>query len=105
MSAPAILGYTLAGAILTNGVPHFVKGITGQRHITLIERSSSAPFNAVYGAANFAIGYALLRLLDENCGDVDPTIKQLAVALGGVAMAATLGAFFSRPDAKFPWQE
>ena len=97
------LGYAAAGALLTNGVPHFVKGITGQRHMTLLQRSSSAPFNAVYGGVSFALGYTLLRRLAAN-DEGDATSRHLAMWLGGVALAASLGAFWSNPDAKLPWQ-
>lgn len=69
--------YFLTGLILANGMPHFVKGITGERHHTPLRRDSSAMLNAVWGTANLfiagwlwlyaslmpqALGYALVAL-------------------------------------------
>jgi hypothetical protein len=55
----------LAGAILVNGVPHFVNGMLGNPFPTLfadppLAGLSRAVVNAVWGLVNFAGGYALL---------------------------------------------
>lgn len=50
----------LAGLIGANGVPHFVKGITGQRHMTPFGRPSGAVVNVVWGWLNFAAAFGLL---------------------------------------------
>ena len=55
----------LAGAILVNGVPHFVNGMLGNPFPTPfadppLAGLSPAVVNAVWGLANFAGGYALL---------------------------------------------
>ena len=55
----------LAGAILVNGVPHFVNGMLGNEFPTPfadppLTGLSPAGVNAVWGLANFAGGYALL---------------------------------------------
>jgi hypothetical protein len=34
-------------------VPHFVKGVTGERHMTPFGKPSSAPVNVLWGGANF----------------------------------------------------
>ena len=105
MSGATFLGYLLSGVLLVNGVPHFVKGITGQRHMTLFERSSSAPFNVVYGTTNFAMGYALLRRTTACDEGGDPTPRALALGLGGLLIGVTLAAFWSDPNAKLPWHD
>lgn len=38
---------------MANGVPHFVKGVTGESHATPFRRPSSALLNVVWGTANF----------------------------------------------------
>ena len=55
----------LAGAILVNGVPHFVNGMLGNEFPTPfadppLTGLSPAVVNAVWGLANFAGSYALL---------------------------------------------
>jgi uncharacterized membrane protein len=50
----------LAGLIGANGVPNFVKGITGQRHQTPLGQSSSAVVNVIWGWINFFIAGLLL---------------------------------------------
>lgn len=105
MSGSTFLGYLLAGGFLTNGVPHFVKGITGQRHMTLLQRSSPAPFNVLYGATNFAIGYALLQRTASRDASPALTPRVLAMSLGGLLIAVLLAAFWSDPNARFPWQD
>jgi hypothetical protein len=50
----------LAGIIGANGVPHFIKGITGQKHQTPFGRPSSAIVNVVWGWVNFVVAALLL---------------------------------------------
>jgi hypothetical protein len=45
----------LAGLFGANGVPHFVKGITGQKHQTPFAKPSSAVVNVAWGWLNFAL--------------------------------------------------
>jgi hypothetical protein len=42
-----------AGMVGANGVPHFVKGVIGQRHQTPFGKPSSAVINVLWGALNF----------------------------------------------------
>lgn len=51
-----LVGYiviTMAGVIGANGVPHFVKGMTGAKHMTPFGKPSSAVVNVAWGALNF----------------------------------------------------
>ena len=51
----------LAGMLLANGTPHFVKGITGEQHQTPFGRPSSAVVNVAWGWANFIVAALLLH--------------------------------------------
>jgi hypothetical protein len=51
----------LAGVFGANGVPHFVKGITGQKHQTPFGKGSSAVLNVAWGWLNFVIAILLLH--------------------------------------------
>lgn len=60
------LSCVAAGLFLTNGIPHFVKGICGDRFPTPFAKPpgkglSSAPLNVAWGLFNFLLG-ALLAL-------------------------------------------
>lgn len=50
----------LAGVLGANGVPHFVKGVTGEKHMTPFGRPSSALVNVVWGWVNFVVAALLL---------------------------------------------
>lgn len=52
----------LAGLLLANGVPHFVAGISGKKHMTPFGRPSSATVNVIWGWLNLVIGMLLLHL-------------------------------------------
>lgn len=56
--------YFLAGAFLSNGIPHFVSGVMGRPFQTPFAKPpgkglSSSTTNVVWGFFNFAVGYAL----------------------------------------------
>ena len=51
----------LAGLFAANGVPHFVKGITGNRFQTPFGRQSSALVNVAWGWASFVLAGILLH--------------------------------------------
>jgi hypothetical protein len=43
----------LAGMFASNGVPHFIKGVMGQKHQTPFGKPSSATVNVLWGWINF----------------------------------------------------
>lgn len=51
----------LAGLLAANGVPNFVKGITGAQHQTPFGQPSSAIVNVAWGWANFVVAAVLLH--------------------------------------------
>ncbi len=94
----------LAGLFLTNGVPHFVLGSAGQKHMTPFAKDSTALINVVWGFVNFALGLLFMNLtgvkldgfiLFDNLG--------LAFWVGSLFMALNNAFLFSKPNARFPW--
>jgi hypothetical protein len=51
----------LAGLFGANGIPHFVKGVTGQKHQTPFGKPSSAVVNVAWGWFNFVVAALLWR--------------------------------------------
>ncbi len=50
----------LAGILGANGLPSFVKGISGEKHQTPFGRPSSAAVNVIWGWLNFVVAALLL---------------------------------------------
>lgn len=95
-----LIGAFVTGAILINGVPHFVQGICGKRHMTPFARESHPVVNVIWGSINFALaGYLKYRLdLHAAAGDL-----KLAMLAGGFLTAVGLAWFWSHPNARLPW--
>lgn len=89
-----------AGMFLANAVPHFVKGVSGDRFPSPFSRPagkalSSPLVNALWGLLNFAVGYVLFR-----AGRVSSqSVVVLAVFLAGVTiMSVMLSVNFAKKD-------
>ena len=89
-----------AGMFLANAVPHFVKGVSGDRFPSPFSRpagkSLSSPLvNALWGLLNFVAGYVLFR-----AGRVSSqSAVVLAVFLAGVTiMSVMLSINFAKKD-------
>ena len=80
-----------AGMFLANVVPHFVKGICGDRFPTPFAkppgRGLSSPLvNVLWSLLNLAVGYVLVRV-GRLAGGGDPAF---AACLAGVAALSTI---------------
>lgn len=76
-----------AGVFLTNVVPHFVHGVSGDRFPTPFAHPpgkglSSATVNMVWALLNLLVGYVLFRVGNVSAGD------DLALAVFFVGIAA-----------------
>jgi hypothetical protein len=96
----------IAGALMANGIPHFIKGIMGQTHMTPFKRVSSAELNVVYGAINFAVGLLLLNLRLAGPGGAIPLgLDRWVFLVGALLMALADANLFSKPNARLPWHK
>ena len=83
-----------AGALLANGVPHFVHGISGDRFPTPFAKPpgrglSSPTVNVVWACINLVLGYVLIRagkVSSENYGT-------LIALLAGIVFISTAMSF------------
>jgi hypothetical protein len=80
-----------SGAFLTNGVPHFVNGISGDAFPTPFAsppgKGLSSPLtNVLWALLNFVVGYALLKLSRTT----QPNQKALLAVFAGVVCISIL---------------
>lgn len=99
----ASLLWFFIGVFATNGVPHFVKGITGERFYTLFARDTSAVGNVLWGMANFLFAALLWRCIFGGRPPLSGA-AWCALLLGGALTALGLAHYFSHPELRLPWQ-
>lgn len=106
MNTYNMLQALFAGMFFANGVPHLVKGITGETHMTPFKRVSSPSLNVVWGFVNFVLGFLILGM-NSVTGVVNiPTGTNLwAFVAGAFVLAMTAAWLFSRPNARLPWHK
>ncbi len=95
----AYLAYLFAGALLANGVPHFVEGIAGRRFQSPFASppgvgESSPVINVIWGLANFAAGYALIAGVGDFAFGL--TRSALMVFAGALIAAPLLAVYFGK---------
>lgn len=83
----------LAGVIGANGLPSFVKGISGKKHQTPFGHPSSAVVNVVWGWLNFAVAALLIYY-----GHVHQHLLRAfaCVAVGALIMSVLLAYIWSK---------
>jgi hypothetical protein len=99
MAWHAYLAYFAAGALLANGVPHFVNGISGKRFQSPFASrpgvGESPPLvNVIWGLANFAGGFAVIFGVGYFRFGLNR--KALMVGLGALAVSVLLSIHFGR---------
>lgn len=96
----------LAGMFLANSIPHLVKGIAGQSHMTPFKRVSPAWFNIIWSFINIYFGLLFLQMSGGHFGDISKLDSFAWSFLGGALFMALADAWlFSKPNARFPWQK
>lgn len=85
----AYILYFLAGLMLANGVPYFVKGISGERNRIPLRRENGPMLGVVWGTANlFIAGWLWLyaSLLPQALGFALVALF-LGILVGGITLA------------------
>ncbi len=79
--------FFLFGFFAANGVPHFVKGITGEKHMTPFGKPSSAQVNVLWGTANFYVAFWMAYW----AGDFDYSVLSASLlVVAGVLLAGSI---------------
>ncbi len=106
-----LIYYFFSGLFTFNSIPHLVKGITGQTHMTPFKRISSPYLNIVWGFVNIIIGSLFLGLANQTSYLVSPFgsnitgINLLVFLAGGILISFMDAQLFSKPNARLPWQK
>lgn len=96
----------LAGMFLANGIPHLVKGIAGQSHMTPFKRVSPAWLNVVWAFVNAYLGLLFLQMSGGNFNDIAKLDSfSWSFLVGALFMALSDAWLFSKPNAKLPWHK
>jgi hypothetical protein len=95
----AYLAYFAAGALLANGVPHFVNGISGKRFQSPFAwppgvGESSPLVNVIWGLANFTAGFALIFGVGYFRFGLNR--EAMIVGLGALSISVILAVHFGR---------
>jgi hypothetical protein len=95
----------VAGLFLTNGVPHFVQGVSGHSFQSPFASppgvgESSPLSNALWGFANLAVGFILLWFFRPQGSTA--LLGWILVGLGALLAAAGLSIHFGRVRSKTP---
>jgi hypothetical protein len=93
------LAYFAAGLLLTNGVPHFINGISGRNFQSPFASppgvGESAPLvNVIWGLVNIVLGYMLVTGVGDYASGL--TLDALMLGLGSTLMALILSWYFGR---------
>lgn len=56
----------LASVFGTNALPHLVKGLTGQPHMTPFQKPSGAVINVLWGTLNLAVAVGMFHLATDE---------------------------------------
>jgi hypothetical protein len=84
----------LAGIIGANGVPHFVRGISGKKYQTPFGKNSSAIVNVTWGWVNFVVA----GMLVYSSGFHAHILRAFAlIALGALVTGVISAAAMSQP--------
>jgi hypothetical protein len=93
------LAYFSSGLLITNGIPHFVNGISGRKFQSPFASppgvgESSPQINVIWGMVNFILGYLLLAGIGDFT--IGITVDVLLFGAGSVLMAVILSWHFGR---------
>lgn len=93
------LSYLVGGAVLANGVPHFVSGVMGRPFQSPFARPpgeglSSSTVNVAWGFTNFVIAYLLIGRVGSF--DIRAADQAGAAGLGLLAMGLLAARLFGR---------
>ena len=107
----SMVWYFLGGLFAFNAIPHLVKGIAGQTHMTPFKRVSSPILNVIWAFINLLIAGWILGVASGNGGLVLPWAVSVsgtdmwAFIVGGLFISLADANLFGKPNARLPWHK
>ncbi len=91
--------FFLAAFFAANTVPHYVKGVTGEKHMTPFAKPSSASVNILWGSFNLFAAFWLFHWALQKDYDFGPMV--LAIVAGVLVLGLVLAKIWENdPKAK-----
>ena len=97
-----VIIFLAIGLFTFNSLPHLVKGITGQDHMTPFAQKSGPVVNVLWGHINLIGAWVLWYFVAT---DGTGLTKWVAFLVGGLIISVYLANFWKDPDAKLPWHK
>ncbi|MCX7928614.1 MAG: hypothetical protein N2558_02930 [Patescibacteria group bacterium] len=95
-----------AGLFLFNSLPHLIKGVIGQSHMTPFKRVSSPYLNLAWAFLNIGISLVLVETDQQaECSKFLSGWSLLSFFVGGIFISFANAQLFSNPNAKLPWHK
>ena len=95
----------LAGMFIFNGLPHLVKGIAGDKHMTPFKRVSSPILNILWSFVNLVGGFLILGFDQNGKLNFPGGLSFWVFILGGFLLSLTAAKLFGSPNARLPWHK
>lgn len=100
-----ILRAFASGMFLFNGIPHLIKGIAGEKHMTPFKRVSSPVLNILWAFVNLVGGVWILGFDSTGALNRPTGMNFWAFLLGGFFLSLTAAKLFGAPNARLPWHK
>lgn len=97
-----VIIFLVIGFLAFNSMPHLVKGITGQDHMTPFAQRSGPVVNVLWGNFNLIAAWVLWFFVKTEGTDLT---EWVAFLIGGLIISIYLANFWKDPDAKLPWHK
>lgn len=94
-----------AGFLIFNAIPHLVKGITGEAHMTPFKRKSSPYLNILWSFTNLFLGIWVIGFDESGYLNRYSENEFWAFFVGGFLLSLTAAWLFGRPNARLPWHK
>jgi hypothetical protein len=93
------------GMFLFNAIPHLVKGIAGDKHMTPFKRVSSPLLNIFWSFSNIVVAILILGFTPEGGVAIPKGNDFWIFLLGGFVLSLTAAKLFGGPNPRLPWHK
>ncbi|PIS09005.1 hypothetical protein COT75_04050 [Candidatus Beckwithbacteria bacterium CG10_big_fil_rev_8_21_14_0_10_34_10] len=100
-----LLKALFGGMFLFNALPHLIKGITGDKHMTPFKRISSPILNILWSFTNIVLVVLILGFDTNGALNFPKGMNFWIFLLGGFSLSLTAAKLFDGPNARLPWHK